>query len=318
MVDDWGVGYAGAMQKEQDGTPAKTGKKIPKKQITEFQGVVWRYYREHGRDLPWRIPESDGSYDPYKVMVSEFMLQQTQVGRVIPKYQEFLKTFPTIEVLAGADLAEVIRLWSGLGYNRRAKYLHEAARKLVSKEQPWKQEELTALKGIGTNTANAIAVYAYNLPLTFIETNIRTVFIHCFFTENESVDDKEIIELVKSTLPEEEQEQSEERVHSTSEAIRNSADMSRYRQWYWALMDYGTYLKTVHGNASRRSSHYTKQSAFEGSRRQLRGKVLCLLQTRAMDYRSLAADIDDERLDGVLEDLVKESMIQKSNDTYSL
>src|SRR4030095_9666003 len=152
-----------------------------------FREVVLEYYREHGRELPWRHPGTT----VYEILVSEMMLQQTQVKRVIPKYQSFLKRFPTIQSLANAPLSEVLSEWSGLGYNRRAKYLHDAAKQLVSKVGPWKLEDLTECKGIGHNTAVAVLVYAYNRPLVFIETNIRTVCIHHFFNDKENITDKE-------------------------------------------------------------------------------------------------------------------------------
>lgn len=114
--------------------------------MTAFQKTVWDYYAKHGRDLPWRRPDSE---DPYKILVSEIMLQQTQVQRVIPKYHSFLERFPSVESLAEAPLATVLSEWSGLGYNRRGKYLHEAARVLVVKGAPWQLEDLVACKGIG-------------------------------------------------------------------------------------------------------------------------------------------------------------------------
>src|SRR5262245_16021810 len=136
----------------------------------EFHNTVMAYYQARGRhDLPWRLAGHDGLFDPYKILVSEIMLQQTQVPRVIPKFNEFMKRFPTAKRLAEASLGEALSAWQGLGYNRRAKYLQDATRKLVIKDHPWQYEDLLACTGIGPNTAAAVVVYAYNRPHVFIE-----------------------------------------------------------------------------------------------------------------------------------------------------
>jgi A/G-specific adenine glycosylase len=272
----------------------------PKRQeVEDFQAIVWRYYDQHGRhDLPWRVPEPGGNFDPYKIMVSEIMLQQTQVGRVLPKYEEFLRAFPVLKALAEAELGDVLRQWSGLGYNRRAKFLWLAARKITEESggvMPHAAEELKTLPGIGPNTAAAVAVYSYNAPEVFIETNIRTVYIHHFFQDRADIPDREILELVRLTLP-----------------------MDDSREWYWALMDYGTYLKAAVGNLNRASKHYAKQSRFEGSKRQLRGQVLRLLAVRPQSPRQLRVAIKDDRLDEVLAELTSEQMIRLIGDTFYL
>lgn len=263
--------------------------------VKSFQQTVWDYYLNQARDLPWRLPEQDGSFDSYKILVSEIMLQQTQVSRVVPKYEQFLKRFPNLESLAQASLGDVLKVWSGLGYNRRAKYLHQAAIHMAGKPQPWQYEELVALPGIGPNTANAVLVYAYNQPVLFIETNIRTVFIHHFFSEQSGVSDQDILLKLEQTLP--------------------SAD---YRQWFWALMDYGAHLKTTAGNAARASKHYTKQSKFEGSSRQLRGKIIRLLTKRSRNGRDLLSLLDDPRATQILHDLQAEGLIIKDARQYRL
>lgn len=257
---------------------------------------MWDYYAKHGRDLPWRHSESNGSFDPYKIMVSEIMLQQTQVARVIPKYHEFLETFPNIKALAQAGFSEVLRVWNGLGYNRRAKFLHEAAKAINSMELfPTDTNDLEKLPGIGKNTAAAICVYSYDQPHVFIETNIRTVFIHHFFSDQTDIDDKQIIPLVKQTLPGE-----------------------HYREWYWALMDYGSFLKVTVGNIARHSKHYTKQSKFEGSARQLRAKVLKALLDGNRSLVRLQKDYPDDRLQHVIESLTNDKLIREKNGKYSL
>jgi A/G-specific adenine glycosylase len=155
----------------------------------EFLEALWEHYARVGRGaLPWRQPEGDGSFDPYKVMVSELMLQQTQVNRVIPKYTEFLQRFPTVQALSAAELGDVLRAWQGLGYNRRAKFLWQAAQQIDQLGQfPNTLQDLVKLSGIGVNTAGAILAYAFNQPAVFVETNIRTVYTHHFFEDRTDI-----------------------------------------------------------------------------------------------------------------------------------
>ncbi len=250
------------------------------------------------RDLPWRRPEVGGSFNPYKIWISEIMLQQTQVPRVIPKYEQFLAAFPTIERLAAATFSDVLAVWNGLGYNRRAKFILDTAKVVASTMSgvlPRTVQELQTLPGIGHNTAAAICVYAYNLPEVFIETNIRTVYIHHFFNDQTGIEDKQLIPLLELTI-----------------------DQRNPRRWYWRLMDYGTQLKARHGNISRRSRHYVKQTAFHGSRRQLRATVLRLLLDGGTTLNQMKQLFNDERLTVVLADLQKEGLIIKKNQYYQL
>lgn len=259
-----------------------------------FQQTVRQYYHKHGRhDLPWRMGRN-----PYHIVVSELMLQQTQVNRVIPKYQEFLQHFPTVQELAAVSLGDVLRTWSGLGYNRRAKFLWQAAGQVVQEYNgvfPSNKHELIKLPGIGSNTAGAILAYAYNQPTVFVETNIRTVFLHHFFHDQTDVPDAAVLELVAATL-----------------------DTENSREWYWALMDYGTCLKQTIGNPNTRSKGYARQSAFHGSRRQVRGQVLRLLGDRPYTVNQLRKEVNDNRLAGVLEDLVREQLIRQQGKIYHL
>lgn len=267
--------------------------------IRNLQNKVLGYYDQHGRhELPWRQSEADGTFSVYKIMVSELMLQQTQVIRVIPKYQAFLKLFPSVEHLARAPLAAVLTAWSGLGYNRRAKFLWLAAQKIVQEYQgifPHTKIELVGLPGVGPNTAGAIMAYAYNEPVAFIETNIRTVFIHHFFPEQERISDKDIMPLVEQSLAE-----------------------TDSRTWYWALMDYGVHIKRSIGNTARAGSGYVKQATFQGSRRQIRGGVIRLLTEGPQTFQTLASHHPDDRLPGVLDDLVAESLVQNDAGIYRL
>lgn len=264
----------------------------------EFIETVWDYYHDNSRDLPWRQAGPDSTFDAYKILVSEVMLQQTQVARVIAKYQEFLASFPTVSDLAQAPLADVLRAWQGLGYNRRAKFLWQAAQMVTAQFDgvfPKDQKDLVSLPGVGVNTAGAICAYAFNQPVVFIETNIRTVYIHHFFADRDDVHDKELIPLVVDTV-----------------------DQHNPREWYWALMDYGSHLKASVGNISRSSKHYAKQSKFEGSKRQIRGQVLRLLAEGEQARKKLLVEVVDPRLPVVLEDLQQEGLIQLVSDTYRL
>lgn len=223
--------------------------------------AVRSHYAAQGRaHLPWRKTRN-----PYRILVSEVMLQQTQVDRVIPKYALFLKTFPTVESLAKAPLLKVLSVWSGLGYNRRAKMLHEAAKAIQRQGGVFPQtvEDLEDLPGIGPYTARAVSIFAFNTPQVCIETNIRTVFTHFYFPKKKIVSDKEILPRIEHDL-----------AHSGMEP----------REFYAALMDYGSYLKKQGVRINNKNAQYTKQSKFEGSARQKRAaKLRALLEAGASD-----------------------------------
>jgi A/G-specific adenine glycosylase len=253
----------------------------------EFKHIVWQFYHEHRRDFAWRMTR-----DPYHIVVSEIMLQQTQTYRVEPKYQQFIAALPTFAVLADASLNSVLSLWQGLGYNRRGKYLHELANIVVTEHAgilPNIPEQLVQLPGIGKNTAGSICAFAFNKPVVFIETNIRTVFIHSFFARSTSVHDADIISLIAQTL-----------------------DQENPREWYYALMDYGVYLKKQMANPSRRSIHHTRQSKFEGSDRQIRGAIIRLLtQNGSLAVPDLFAGIKAPaaRIEPIFAKLIAEGMV---------
>lgn len=202
-----------------------------------------KFYAANKRShLPWRKTR-----DPYKILVSEIMLQQTQVDRVIPYYKNFLKQFPSAKILAKAPLSKVLSLWQGLGYNRRAKYLQEAA-KILAKETYVGQK----LPGVGPYTAGALSAFALNKPAAMIETNIRTVLFH-HAPDSRRMTDAQLLPLVEKLL-----------IDSKMEP----------KEFYWAMMDYGSHLKKKGIRLNSRSVHYKKQSKFEGSARQLRGAIL--------------------------------------------
>lgn len=280
----------------------------------DFLATLGEFYKINGRDLPWRRPNSDGSFDPYAILVSEMMLQQTQVNRVIPKYRDFLAKFPTVTELAAAQLSEVLAEWVGLGYNRRARYLHEAAKQLVDKPEPWTLDDLVACKGIGPNTAAAVQAYAYDWPVLFIETNVRTVMIHHFFKGKQGITDKEILgqldKVTKCFAP------SKSSIAST--AGEQVFAVQSPRDFYWAMMDYGTYLKATVGNLNKHSKAYAKQSKFEGSRRQLRGQVIRRLTVGSTSLAELRTELADERFDDVVDVLIRERLVRLQDNLLML
>ncbi len=263
-----------------------------------FQNFVSRFYQKHGRhELPWRQTD-----DPYKILVSELMLQQTQVARVIPKYEAFIKRFPSVSLLAESSLSEVLTFWQGLGYNRRAKFLWQLAQKIAdsqTKEFPKTEEELLKLPGIGPYTASAILSFAYNMPTTIIETNVRTVFLYHFFPTQTEVPDSKLLPLIQKSL-----------------YIQNP------RGWYWALMDYGAYLKKILPNPSRKSKHHTKQSTFKGSLRQVRGEIIKILiqEHETLTVPQLKQKIQNNKLhfESALEQLLAEKLVIKRINTICL
>jgi len=262
--------------------------------IAKFRRVIYSYYHTYSRKLPWRETN-----DPYRILISEIMLQQTQVSRVLEKYVQFITQFPTIQSLAGAPLKEIYTVWQGLGYNRRILYLQKTAQ-IVQKNYngsiPSDVALLYKLPGIGKNTASAIVVFAYNLPVVFIETNIRTVYIHFFAGNREQILDTFLLPFIERTL-----------------------DRRNPREWYYALMDYGVMLKKEFPDIGRKSLHYSKQSSFEGSQRQIRGNILkCLQSHQKLTGKALGEllHLDVQKLNLVVEQLCNEKIIQKSGRSY--
>ncbi|WP_332449360.1 A/G-specific adenine glycosylase [Methanoculleus sp.] len=260
-----------------------------------FRDLILAHYRAHGRDLPWRQ-----TTDPYRILVSEIMLQQTQVERVAVKYAEFLERFPDFESLGRAPRSEVLLAWQGLGYNRRAIALQSAAQRVVEEyggHLPADVEALATFPGIGKATAAAICAYAFNMPVVYIETNIRRIFIHFFFQDREGVRDDEVLVLVERALYRE-----------------------NPREWYSALMDYGTVLKKRTTNPNRRSASYTRQSRFEGSDRQVRGRILALvLEEGRVTEEEVVLQLCEEpgRVRRILGDLAREGFVAEDEGTYT-
>ncbi|MCL2762947.1 MAG: A/G-specific adenine glycosylase [Treponema sp.] len=275
--------------------------------ITEFREIVFSNYRQAGRKFPWRGVKispgdvSPGDLSPWGVMVSEFMLQQTQTERVIPYWEEWMRLWPRPRDLAKASLEEALRAWSGLGYNRRCCYLKNSAAIIAEEHKdrvPDTPGALRLLPGIGPYIAGAIACFAYNHPSVFIETNIRSTIIHCFFPDRNDVKDSEIFPILEKSLYKKDP-----------------------RTWYYALMDYGASLKKLTENPSRRSAHYIRQSPFIGSFRQARGKVIRTLVSMGpskAEEIEMACELSREKLYRVLERLEKESLVAEEKGIYRI
>ena len=206
-------------------------KDAPSRQV--FIDTVYAQGKIAYREMPWRSIS-----DPYGILVSEVMLQQTQVSRALGRWERFMERFPTVEALALASAGDVLEEWQGMGYNRRALSLLRAARQIVAAcEFPKEEHDLLALPGIGPATAAGIRAFAYNLPGVYLETNVRTVFLHELFPCETDVPDRALVPLVRASCP---------------------GDMPR--NWYYALLDYGAWLKKTVPNPSRRSRSGTTAS----------------------------------------------------------
>lgn len=255
----------------------------PFRTLVRTEGV--RLYR----DLPWRRTR-----DPYEIWLSEVMLQQTQVPRVQTRWTEWLDRFPSVFALAEASTADVLAAWQGMGYNRRALALKAAAEEIVSVCDgvfPHDTRSLVALPGIGPATAQGIRSFAFDLPGVYLETNVRTVFLHHLFPDVPAVPDKELVSLVEAACPA--GSHAAENVDAAVERFAVPQDIDDTpRSWYYALLDYGAYLKKTVPNPSRRSKSYTRQSKFEGSRRQKQAAIVrLLLDAQARDERLETAEV---------------------------
>jgi A/G-specific adenine glycosylase len=271
--------------------------------IAEFKKTILDFYGVSGRLFPWRYI---GKANPWGVLVSEFMLQQTQTQRVVPYWERWMNFWPRPADLAAAPLETVLKEWSGLGYNRRAKNLRDCAAAITKQHRgkvPKTPEELIQLPGIGAYTAGAVACFAWNYPATFIETNIRSVLIHFFFEDRTEIKDSELFPILEQSL-----------------------DHSNPKVWYWALMDYGVELKKLTKNPNQKSAHYTKQSRFEGSFRQIRGELVRVLSVKGpRDINSLRGEVkrglkdtDDKDFYRALKTLQKEMMVAEEGGVYRI
>ena len=302
-------------------------------ELRAFVEFVAKKGRELYRDLPWRR-----TYDPYAIWISEVMLQQTQVSRVDGRWQRWLERFPTVDALAAAAPSDVLEEWQGLGYNRRALSVHRAAQAISEAGGVFPQDpkELVKLPGIGPATAAGIRAFAFNLHGVYLETNVRTVFLHELYPQAEGVPDSELVPLVELTCPASVADAANaDSAAGADTAVDTAANADETeltpRSWYYALLDYGAYLKKTIPNPSRRSKSHVKQSRFEGSHRQKRAELLRVLlahkdeggaefDTLHQELCQIEANAGRETLDeqvtlGLLEELAKEGFCQK-NDEY--
>ena len=279
---------------------------IRKKSVESFLTRLYSWYIDNNRsELSWR---QEQYLNAYSILVSEIMLQQTQVSRVIPYFLDWMNKYPTVEILAMSSLAEVLQSWKGLGYNNRGQRLQKAARYVIDNHHgsiPDSMEQLLLLPGVGHYTAGAIVAFAYNKPIAMIETNIRRVMIHEFFQDSESVHDRDILEILEVCI---------EHIALYGFDPRN---------FYWAMMDYGAYLKSnTQKNPNRKSAQYTKQSRFEGSFRQKRSGILqYILEMKSVTEAEILArypDWSEEDREEVLRALQKDGLVRESGGEWTV
>lgn len=252
-----------------------------------IQDVISLYTKYGRHTLPWRE-----KITPYRILVSELMLQQTQVIRVIPKFKLWMKEYPTLAKLSQASLKDILVVWQGLGYQRRAKALHTIAKTV--QRIPRSFEELCDLPGVGTYTASAIGAFAYNeFSHPVLETNIKTVLIEHYHPRTRSVTDETLYK------------------HLRRLEMLESVQTLGARAWYYALMDFGAHLKSKAISHNSKVKGYTKQSSFKGSLRELRAKTLFAI----LNHKELP---EDTRLQEILNALTKEGYIKKSKGAYTI
>lgn len=274
--------------------------KLSKKQITSFRQKIFLWWPPHRRDLPWRHTR-----DPYRIMVSEVMLQQTQVLRVIDKYNEFIEAFPTVKDLAQASPAQILRIWKGMGYNRRALYLRSSAQIICDQyngQIPNNYELLTRLPGLGTYTARAIMVFAYGQEVPLVDTNIRQIITHFFFSNQAQglalmgrkgrALEKDIEDIARQLIP-----------------------PGKSWEWHQALMDYGAIAMT---NIQIPITNKKKQKPFKDSNRYYRGRIVDRLREGEAQEKEFLEECasaygkSKKFLVGILDGLIKEGLIERT------
>jgi A/G-specific adenine glycosylase len=259
--------------------------------VTQFQNKILQYYKKNGRDLPWR-----NTTDAYNILISELMLQQTQVSRVIDYYTTWLKTWPTIQHLAQANFKDVLQAWMGLGYNTRGINLHKASKIIVqhyNADVIAAMDEYKKIPGVGKYTSQAVKIFSTNADIVTVDTNIRRIFIH-EFDLSQDISDSELWSIAQHCLPK-----------------------GKSRQWHNALMDYGAmYLTSKKTGISPK----TKQSTFEGSDRQIRAQILRDLLNTPLTIHDLTQHYDHttDRLLKILEKMKKQGIIKKEKEKYLL
>ncbi len=275
--------------------------RVSSTKIAEFNRTLFAWHKKNYRDMAWR-----GTRDPYRILVSEIMLQQTQVARVREKYAEFLKKFPTAKKLAAAPLGEVLKAWSGLGYNRRAKFLHNCAKEVVAKHGgkfPDTFEELVELPGIGISTAGALLAFSFGEETPMIDTNIRRILVRVFFKKN-IPSDKELYAFASSIIPK-----------------------GKGREWNYAMLDLGATLCTARNHSAYDSDcplqklhgkvgdfiYKKPQKKFAGSDRFYRGKLLRTLTLGRVRVESVPKLLELKKTESIkiVKKLISEKLVEK-------
>ncbi len=257
--------------------------------------MVLSFHAKEGRDFSWRR-----TTDPWAILVSEVMLQQTQTARVEPLFDAWMSRFPLAKNVADAGMAELYEAWKGLGYNSRAMRLRETARICVADYgglPPSNEKLLLQLPGVGRYTARAVLAFAWNIPSSFLETNIRAALIFHFFDGAEKITDRELESVAETVM------------------VRDDA-----RRWYYALMDYGAWLKKQEPNPARKAAVYAKQSTFQGSVRQARGALLRLLGERgtaSLSWIAAESGIEYNRLQLAANGLARDGILTLAEDIAS-
>ncbi len=265
-------------------------KTLSEKKIKEFQTKILKWYKVNKRDFPWRK-----TTDPYHILISEIMLQQTQAQRVVGYYEKFIKRFPKLVDLAKAKNPGVLKIWSGLGFNNRAIRLKEIAKTIaidLNGKFPQEQDELLKLKGIGDYTSAAILAFAFNKRVAVVDTNIRRVLIHELHL-NQNISPKRLSEIALSIIPK-----------------------SKSRIWHNALMDYGALAATVKQTQIKSKS---KQSPFKGSEREVRGKILkLLLEKRNVAKSDLTELIQHKNVYEIIEKMKEDGLLSERKSVVSI
>ena len=289
--------------------------RLSPRQINAFQNKILTWYTEHQRNLPWRDIPFDTflqARDPYKILLSEIMLQQTQVSRVIPKYEAWIKAFPTLHDLAKAPVSEVLKHWSGLGYNRRALNLKKTAQIVDEKyagKFPQTEKELLALPGIGQYTARAVMCFAFDQQVSVVDINVKKVILTQLGNESHSKNQELRLGDSSSTIQNENDGTSKNKL--TDKEIALIADQllpyGKAYEWNQALMDYASLM------LKKEKIDIPKQSTFKGSRRYYRGQILKqLLEKKEIAVNDLDGLIRDEF--AVTDDTWLQSLITEMQD----
>ncbi|MCG3221721.1 MAG: Fe-S cluster assembly protein HesB [Candidatus Heimdallarchaeota archaeon] len=264
--------------------------KIKNDRIISFQDKIFSWWKDNRREFPWRE-----TTNPYFIMVSEIMLQQTQASRVVQKYLEFIERFPDMQSLSNSSQSDLLKLWSGLGYNRRALWLQEAVREILNLEEfPQTPKQLQILKGIGPYSARSVLIFAFNFDIATVDTNIRRILISEGFASEET-SEKDLLKIAEQLLP-----------------------TDKSRDWHNALMDYGSIVLTASKTGIKPTS---QQGKFKGSEREKRGKILKFLldnESATIEKLNNITNSSKNQLEPILDKMVKDGLIKKFKDKYKI